>query len=288
MTKDFILNTRLTSAQAALFYLGQESFLIKYQEHYLLIDPYLSDYVDQNCCTETVKWQRKYPAPIFAEELDFIDYILCSHEHFDHADPWTLQTLARINPDAKFIIPSPMQDTILSYGVTQEQIIGANADQAISLNMFPSKTTAECCSESKITVIPIPSAHEELHTDAIGQYKELGYKILLGNLSIYHAGDCCIYNGLLKRISNADVMMLPINGRSYYKLQNDIIGNMTVEEAILLAKEGDAGMLIPMHYDLYEVNGINPAVFTDTLFQMNPRQKYHMFTPGERYIVMKD
>ena len=64
MKKDFILTTKLTENQAAIFYLGQEGILLKYHEQYLLIDPYLSDYVDRNCSTETLKWVRRYPAPI--------------------------------------------------------------------------------------------------------------------------------------------------------------------------------------------------------------------------------
>ena len=114
MDKSFFLDTIITDKQVALFYLGQEGFLFKYHDVYILIDPYLSDYVDQNCCTELVHWVRRYPAPISAEEFDFVDYILCTHEHYDHADPDTLSKLATINSKAKFIAPEPIKDTILS------------------------------------------------------------------------------------------------------------------------------------------------------------------------------
>ena len=114
MDKSFFLDTVITDKQAALFYLGQEGFLFKYHDVHILIDPYLSDYVDQNCCTELVQWIRRYPAPISAEEFDFVDYILCTHEHYDHADPETLSKLAKINTKAKFIAPLPIKDTILS------------------------------------------------------------------------------------------------------------------------------------------------------------------------------
>ena len=62
---------------------------------------------------------------------------------------------------------------------------------------------------------------------------------------------------------------------------------MTAEEAVLLAKETNAGLLVPMHYDLYDVNRINPAFFVDTLFSINPAQRFHMFAPGERYILSR-
>ena len=274
MDKNLFFNTQLTDQQVALFYLGQEGFLFKYHDTYVLIDPYLSDYVDQNCCTETVKWIRRYPAPIAPEEFDFVDYILCTHAHFDHADPDTLSKLAKINSKAKFIAPEPIKDVIMSYGISVDRMIGAFADKVIDLD--------------GCKIVPIPAAHEELRTDEKGNYYDMGYQILFDDIVIYHGGDCCIYDGLKERLLNTDILMVPVNGRSYYKRYvEDIIGNMTCEEAVILAKETNADMIIPMHYDLYDCNRINPAQFVDCLFSMNPSQKFHMFAPGEVYIYQK-
>ena len=270
MKKEYILNTEITDSQLAIFYLGQEGYLFKYRNTTILIDPYLSDYVDKNCCTDTVKWIRNYPAPILAEELDFIDYCICTHTHYDHMDPCTLQKLAKVNPETIFIVPDFATELVNSYGISNDKIIGAVANSIIE------------CGDCK--VCPIPSAHEELHLDKNGNYMELGYKILFDTISVYHGGDCCLYDGLAETLKNIDVMMVPINGRSYYKLKDDIIGNMTIEEAVLLAKICHADMLIPMHYDLYSVNCVNPANFVDYLYTNNPTQKFHMFVPGERFI----
>lgn len=268
--KEFFLETQLTGRQAALFYLGQEGFLIKYQDSYYLIDPYLSDYVDRNCCTDTVKWVRRYAAPVKPEQLDFVDYVLCTHAHFDHADPYTLRSLAEHNEKVKFIVPEPIKNTIASYGIAPGRIIGACAGSELRLG--------------RCTVLPVPAAHEELHTDESGNYMELGYKLSLGSITLFHAGDCCIYDGLAEQLKDVDLLMVPVNGRSYYKLRNDIIGNMDAEEALLLAAEVKPRLLIPMHFDLYDVNSINPAHFVDLLFRTSPRQAFHIFTPGERLI----
>ena len=273
MEKAFITNTLLSKNQIALFYLGQEGFLFKYKNTHILIDPYLSDYVDKNCCTDTVKWIRNYPAPISPNDLDFIDYVLCTHTHYDHTDPYTLEILTIVNPNAVFIVPDYAKELVSTYGIPKDKIVGATAGKTIE------------CHNCRIK--PIPSAHEELHQDSNGNYMELGYKIYFDSLSIYHGGDCCLYNGLTDFLINTDVVMVPINGRSFYKLKDDIVGNMTIEEAVILAKECCADMLIPMHYDLYNINCVNPANFVDYLYSYNPTQKFHMFVPGERFIYSK-
>ena len=114
MNKKFFIETELTKDQIAIFYLGQVGFIFKYRGKYILIDGYLSDYVDRNCNTDKVKWVRRYPSPISASELDFIDYIFCTHAHFDHADPYTLSQIVEVNQKAKYIVSSAIADTVLS------------------------------------------------------------------------------------------------------------------------------------------------------------------------------
>jgi hypothetical protein len=80
---------------------------------------------------------------------------------------------------------------------------------------------------------------------------------------------------------------MPINGRDFYRLRNDIIGNFDAVEAILLAKEAQVGLLVPLHYDLYDVNCVNPANFVDSLARHSPTQRFHMFVPGEKLIIEK-
>lgn len=267
-----ITEAKLTENQIALWYLGQEGFVIKHDDCYLATDLYLSDYVDQHCC-QFVQWERLYPAPVDAEELTFLNVILCTHTHYDHADPWTLPKLAAVNPAARFVVPAPAVDDVAAYGIARDRIISAVADQPIEINGF--------------TITPVPSAHEELHIDANGNYCELGYLIDAGDTRIFHAGDMCMYDGLIEHLTNVDVALLPINGRDYFRNKNDIIGNFNIEEAVTLAKEIGAKLLVPMHHDLYAVNRVSPASFVTTLMALNPEQPYHIFTPGERIVYMK-
>ena len=98
MTKEQILNTRLTEEQIAMFYLGQEGFLIRYRDHFYLIDPYLSDSIDRHHGMQDADWTRRYDIPILPEELDFVDYVFCTHDHTDHADRTRCALLPRATP----------------------------------------------------------------------------------------------------------------------------------------------------------------------------------------------
>ena len=95
-----------------------------------------------------------------------------------------------------------------------------------------------------------------------------------------------MYDGLTEAIGHADVMLLPVNGRDYYKLRDDVIGNLTAREAVLLSEEVGADMLIPMHYDLYNNNGLPATDFVNAVLPSS--LKYHLFRPGERMLYMKD
>ncbi len=272
MTAENIMNVKPTDGQTGLWYLGQEGFVIGAKESYLAIDPYLSDYVDQNCC-QYVQWRRNYPAPIAPEALNMLDGVLCTHSHFDHADPWTLPKLAKANPKAKFLVPAPEVDTLAAYGIEKEKIIPAVAGIAVTVGAF--------------TVTPVPAAHEVLHTDAQGNYYELSYIIDDGSNRVFHGGDMCLYDGLTDWLKNIDVAILPINGRDAERNANDIIGNMDCREAVMLAKEIEAKMLVPVHHDLYEVNKADPEDFVNAVRKIQPLQNYRFFMPGEGFIYGK-
>lgn len=272
--KNKILSTKLAEGQIAVFYLGQESIIIKAEDKYLLFDGYLSDYVDKNCGSESVKWVRRYSSPLKADELDFIDYVFCSHSHYDHADPWTLEAIAKVNDKARYIIPAPFVDKVVSYGVKRESIIAAYADEKIELD--------------GATATPIPAAHEELTLDKNGNFDCMSFIVKLGDITVFHGGDCCIYDGLLERVQGVDLMMLPVNGRSYFqRYVRDIIGNMTAAEAAELCREANAKMLIPMHFDLYDINCLATSTVVEQIEAIAKDLSYHIFKPGERYIFAK-
>lgn len=234
-----ILDLKLANKQVGVCYIGQEGFIFKYKDKYIAIDPYLSDYVDQNCC-QFVKWERLYNPPMDGEDLDFIDLVLLTHTHYDHSDPWTLKKILKVNNHCKFLVSKAEINTYLSYGIPQERLIEGVDNETVLFD--------------NIKIIPYKAAHEEFHVDENGNYKELSYFIDFGVAKFYHAGDGILYEGLCERIKDIDIAFLPINGRDEERNKLDIIGNFDIKEAVELAYSAKAKMIIPMHHDLYKVN----------------------------------
>lgn len=275
--KEKILNTKLLPGQAALFYTGQLGFIVKCNDKYILIDGYLTDSIDRRN-GNVPEWTRRYAVPIAPCELDFIDYVFCSHDHQDHADPETLGEIVKVNKKTKYVVSKGIAEAMVSYGVDRKDIVGMECDKRTVL-------------EDGFAVTAIPAAHEELHLNqelsVAGEkvYQEVGFLMEIGDIRLYHSGDCCPYDGLEERVQGCDIMILPVNGRDYYRRYvHDIIGCFDCKEAVLLAKHTGAKLLIPAHIDLYEGNCLNPAVFVDCLNTNNPMQAFHIFAPGERFI----
>lgn len=272
--KNKITNTRLSNDQIGIFYIGQAGFLFKYNNIYVLIDPYLSDYVDRYCSTEKIKWKRKYAPPVEPQELNFVDYVVCTHAHLDHMDPDTISKIYqnRTNSKMKFITPAPALNDLLNIGVNEDDIIKAYADQTINID--------------GISVTALPAAHETINRDIYGNCIELGFIFRFGDKTVYHSGDSCVYEGLKDSIKNIDVAILPINGRDSYRLSNSILGNMNIYEAADLAYASNIKLLIPMHFDLYDINGADPVLFTNYIDSKYPSLRYMVMKPKDNLIII--
>ena len=266
--KNRILNTYVHENQLAMFFLGQEGFIFKTPEQKtILIDGFLTG----ELLHEGMAKGRYYEAPITPEDLDFLDAAVFTHDHRDHMDPETLRRLTAVNSHCRIIVPAPLFKKVRDvYGVPEHQLIPAHDHEIIDV--------------AGVAVIPIPAAHEELHTDENGDFYELGYRFEFEGVTLYHSGDCCIYDGLAERIGPVDIAMLPVNGRSYYKLKANLIGNMNLEEAILLSKELRAKLFVPMHYDLFNYNRLPSSDIPAGIEQYGKGLCFKMFTAGEKMI----
>lgn len=261
--------TNVPYGTLAIWFLGQESVIIKGDGITVYIDPYVSDYLDKDGPV------RSYPAPIKPQDIIGADLCLITHEHVDHMDAGTLPIFHEQNSEAPIMAPACCKEPLLQMGVKEPQI--RVADHQRETELF-----------SKLQITVIPAAHEQLEQDGDGFYRSVGYVLKLNGVTLYHAGDTVIYPGLVDRLTKIkpDVAMLPINGGDFFRRERDIVGNMNYREAAELAVKIGAETAIPLHYDVFAGNSEKPGYFVDYMYEHFPEQKIHVMARGERFVYV--
>jgi L-ascorbate 6-phosphate lactonase len=250
----------------AIWQLGQESLVVKKSGKLCYFDPYLS-----------ASPSRSFEPPIKPEEIYNADYVIITHHHSDHLDPYTLKDIAIHSPQAIFVCPAPHVQRVRDAGITSERIVPAKA--GVTLEIMPG-----------MVMTPVACKHEQYITDEEGNHFFLGYVIDFDGLIFYHAGDAIADQELEDALKphRIEIACMPINGHDWRRLRNNIFGNMTFREAADLASEIGAEMVIPMHYDMFAGNTENPAYFVDYLCRYYPSMKFKMLTPGERMLYLTE
>ena len=237
-----------------LFWLGQAGFAIRYRDKLMVVDPYLSDYLAEKYQNAEFKHRRMIPPPMSPKEAAVADWLLATHKHSDHLDPWTVSAMVAANPNLKVIVPESTAGHAKDMGVPADKIILIDAGQTVTIN-------------SGICIDALPSAHETLATDADGKHLYLGYVMRFDGLSVYHSGDCVPYRGLdnILAARNIDLALLPINGRDAYRRERNIPGNFTVQEALNLCEQAVIPNMIGHHFGMFDFNTIDPKEAQDVI-----------------------
>src|SRR6478736_2077355 len=89
-----------------VWWLGQSGFLLAWNGHHLLLDPYLSDSLTEKYATTDKPHVRLSERVIDPARLDMVDIVTSSHNHTDHLDAATLIPLARANPGLRMVLPA--------------------------------------------------------------------------------------------------------------------------------------------------------------------------------------
>jgi L-ascorbate metabolism protein UlaG (beta-lactamase superfamily) len=232
-----------------LWWLGQSGFLLQWEGIHVLLDPYLSDSLTEKYSQTDKPHRRMTELVIDPGRLSFANIVTSTHNHTDHLDAETLGPILANNRSIKLVIAEANRAFVADR-------LKVDPGAAIGLD---DGTSAEI---SGIRFSGIASAHETLERDEQGRAKFLGYVLEFGRWTLYHPGDTIRYQGMAEKLRRfkIDVALLPINGRAP---ERRVPGNLTGTEAAQLAKDMDARLAIPCHFQMFEFNTAPPDEFID-------------------------
>ena len=262
-----IQTARRTPDSLHLWWLGQSGFLIQWNQHHALLDPYLSDSLTHKYAATDKPHVRLTERVIAPENLSFVDVITSSHNHTDHLDAKTLRPILQLNPQVPLLVPAANRAFAAErLQVPPESLHALDAGQSVALGGFRFHA--------------IPAAHNTLERDAEGRHKFLGYIVEAGPWKIYHSGDTLLYEGIENwlRPAGIDVALLPINGD---KPERRVAGNLDGRQAAQLAHAIEARIVIPCHFEMFAFNTASPADFVNECHRLG--QTHLVMRNGERW-----
>lgn len=226
--------------------LGQAGFRIAVGTTVVYIDLYLSNHCEA-ALPRPFDHRRALRAPLDPAEITDATLILCTHDHLDHLDRPTMRTLRDASPQSIAAAPAGALSTLRALDWPPQRLIGTVDGTTFSV----AGVQIEC----------IAVAHDEYERDVAASVFQ-GYVLRLGDITVAHVGDARLTDELIKtvRAHRPDVLLAPINGRSIERKAMGFAGNMNAEEAVELSARVDAGLLVPMHCDMFPQNTDEDAV----------------------------
>ena len=217
----------------AIYWLGHSCFYINYKGITIITDPVFFDLLTNKRDTEL---------PFNINDLKNIDYLLISHDHYDHLSIKSIKSLLKNSPNIKALLP-------LKTGALFK---GINIDYE-EAGWYQQYNTNE-----NVKIWFLPSDHW-CRRSMFDQNKRLWGSFLIDfhNIKIYFAGDTAYNSSMFQEINqvcgNMDICLMPIG--SYISpafMMKDHHTNPEEAAALFNILGGDK--FIPMHYGTYTLS----------------------------------
>lgn len=223
--------------EVLLTWIGHSTFLIQYQGINILTDPILSQRASPISFAGP---KRLVPLPLEFKDLPAIDFIIISHNHYDHLD---LETVKLFGNRSRYLVPLKLKDWF-----TDQDI---DADRVIEFDWWDSARFGH------VEITATPSQHWSARS-LFDRNKTLwaAWHIQIADFSLWFAGDTG-YNDIQfkeigKHFKQIDLGLIPIGAyapRWFMKAQH-----VNPEEAVKIHQDINASQSIGMHWGTFQLS----------------------------------
>jgi N-acyl-phosphatidylethanolamine-hydrolysing phospholipase D len=218
-------------------WIGHATLLVQFESVTFLTDPTWSN--------------RPSPVPLLGpsrfvepglkmDDLPPIDFVLISHNHYDHLDLPTLRALAKRNADTVFFVPLGNGDLLRSNGITQVQELD----------------WGQTASYKGATIHCLPSQHWSKRS-LTDDHKALwsSWAVTGEERRFYFAGDTGYFAGfedIGKKLGPFDLAAVPIGAYEPRAMMRE--SHMNPEEAVRAALDLQAETALAIHFGTFDLS----------------------------------
>jgi N-acyl-phosphatidylethanolamine-hydrolysing phospholipase D len=184
--------------------------------------------------------RRFVPPGLALEDLPPIDFVVVSHNHYDHLDLPTLRALAERDPETLFVVPLGNGDLLRGEGI--ERVVELDWGEAVDHD----GVTIRCLPAQHWSKRSLSDDHESLWSSWMVEGPERRF---------FFAGDTGYFDGFA-RIGAAhgpfDLVAMPIG--AYEPIRMMRASHMNPEEAVEAAMDLRARRAVAMHFGTFDLS----------------------------------
>lgn len=224
---------RAPSGRATVTWIGHSTVLVQLDGLIFLTDPTWAE--RSGPFNGLIGVGRYTPPGVRFEDLPPIDFVLISHDHYDHLDEATVRRLAHVfNP--RFVVPLGIKAWLEERGITN--VVELNWGEAVTIG--------------GLEIVCTPAQHSSGRTLADQGRRLWASWAVLGSRRFYFAGDTGYYRHF-KEIGDAlgpfDLAALPIGSSTPRAIMRPV--HISPEEAIQAALDLRAARMVGIHWGTF-------------------------------------
>ncbi|MGD2136484.1 MAG: MBL fold metallo-hydrolase [Gemmatimonadales bacterium] len=131
---------RAAPDQVSLTWVGHSTFLIQIGDRNVLTDPMWGERASPVAFAGP---RRFMPPGVPFDELPPVDFVVQSHDHYDHLDRSTVRRLAAIHPSAEWVVPLGLAEWVAAHGVVRVRELdwwdSARLDETTTVTCTPAQ-----------------------------------------------------------------------------------------------------------------------------------------------------
>lgn len=239
-------NEDLCDKSPQVTWINHSSFLVQIGEKNILTDPIFS----HRCSPVKFAGPKRQHAPgVDIEKLPIINFVLISHNHYDHLDKKSVLRLHESHPEIMWMVPRGVKRWFNRHGITN----------VAEFNWWDHITLVD----ENIKITAVPTQHfSGRHAFDINKTLWLGYVVEFLNekKTLYFAGDTGYnpvhFNEIGEKFEKMDLSLIPIGAYSPIEFMGPV--HISPKEAVDIHREVNSQLSVGSHHLTFKLSKEDP------------------------------